>query len=74
MDATSMQSIVGKSQLDKPKGKQLTYVFTSGQRLHVFDVVNQNLSGAWHRVYDSAGVEYIIDPAKILYVVSKIVA
>ena len=62
------------SHLSKPAGKQLTYVFTSGQRLHIFDVQMQNLSGAWYRIQDGTGQEFIIDPAKVLYIVSKMVS
>lgn len=57
--------------LPKPKGQQLTYVFTSGQRLHVFGVKEQNLSGAWYRVTDHTETLHIIDPAKVDYIVSK---
>lgn len=59
--------------LPKPKGQQLTYVFAGGERLHIFGVVEQNLKGAWYRVTDSDGVLHIVDPAKVLYIVSKIV-
>lgn len=60
--------------LPKPAGKQLTYVFNTGERLHIFNVQEQNLSGAWYRITDGDGHLYVIDPAKVLYIVSKQVA
>jgi hypothetical protein len=60
--------------LPKPQGKQLTYVFTTDVRLHIFNVQDQDLSGAWHRITDGNGVLHVIDPAKVLFILSKLVA
>ena len=60
--------------LPKPQGKQLTYVFVTGERLHIFNVQDQNLSGAWYRITDGNGDLYVIDPDKVLYIISKMVA
>lgn len=57
--------------LDKPRGLRNTYVFTSGERLHLFDVTENNLSGAWHRVSTADGKMHIIDPAKVLYIITE---
>lgn len=60
--------------ISKPTGRQHTYVFTNGDRLNLFGVTDVNLSGAWYRVTDHTGALYVIDPAKVLYSVNKMIS
>lgn len=60
--------------LVKPKGKRSTYVFESGARLHLFDVQETNLSGAWHRVKTGDGKLHVINPDKVEYIINEDVA
>ncbi len=62
------------AELVKPKGKRQSYVFTNGERLHIFDVTETNLSGAWHRVTDAKGKQYVIDPEKVNYIINELIA
>jgi hypothetical protein len=62
------------AELEKPKGKRQSYVFTNGERLHIFDVQETNLSGAWHRVTDGHGKQYVIDPEKVNFIINELVA
>ncbi|QIG68301.1 hypothetical protein EVB84_025 [Rhizobium phage RHph_Y48] len=63
----------GSSDLPKPKGRRVSYVFTTGERLHIFGVTEQNLSGAWHRVTSADGKQYVVDPAKVNYIINEVV-
>jgi hypothetical protein len=60
--------------LSKPKGKRTSYVFQGGERLHLFDVTDTNLSGAWHRITTSDNKLHVIDPAKVLYIINEVVS
>jgi hypothetical protein len=60
--------------LPKPTGLRVSYVFTEGDRLHLFNVADINLSGAWHRVTAGDGKLYIVNPVKVNYIINEDVA
>lgn len=62
------------AELPKPKGKQVTIKFIGEQeRLNLFGVTEYNVSGSWWRITDNNGEYYVIDPAKVQWVKTKII-
>lgn len=73
MSKTEVITMAATANLPKPKGRRVTYVFTNGERLHLFNVTEQNLSGAWHRTSTADGKQYVVDPAKVNYIINEVV-
>jgi hypothetical protein len=55
------------SNLVTPTGTRITYHFVNGERLHLFGVTSNDISGLWYRVTDHTGTLYVIDPKKVLW-------